>query len=206
MRLAFVQAHFSPTTRFHQAIKDTLERKRADVIELAQNLTDSMTEIHGAIVHCMNMILADLRRSKDVRGLFLRCYLQLKSSFFLSSTSRALVFQQRIFLRLIILYGNSWIPSGTKSVLPQRVSYGIWVNFEDLSGKSMLFLHKAINNVVTPSYLLSYEPLQFHSYCQSLIAAINEPEAGSFSAPKSEWMMTDSATTIFGVRLPPFLL
>ncbi|KAJ3710991.1 hypothetical protein C8R42DRAFT_596379, partial [Lentinula raphanica] len=44
-------------------LKDTLERKRADVVELAQNLTDNMNDIHGAIVQCMTITLAELRRS-----------------------------------------------------------------------------------------------------------------------------------------------
>ncbi|EEB89600.1 hypothetical protein MPER_12283 [Moniliophthora perniciosa FA553] len=44
---------------------DTLERRQADV-EIAQKLTGCMGEIHGAIVHCMNMILTDLRRVKDL--------------------------------------------------------------------------------------------------------------------------------------------
>lgn len=50
--------------RFHQEVKDTLERKRADVIELAQNLTDNMDDIHGGLIQCMTLTLAELRRSK----------------------------------------------------------------------------------------------------------------------------------------------
>lgn len=57
--------------RFHQEVKDTLERKRADVIELAQNLTDNMDDIHGAIIQCMTLTLAELRRSKVEVRLFM---------------------------------------------------------------------------------------------------------------------------------------
>ncbi|KAL0062171.1 DNA repair protein RAD16 [Marasmius tenuissimus] len=147
--------------RFHQNIKDTLERKRADVIELAQNLTESMTEIHGAIVHCMNMILADLRRSKDLdlEGL------SLPAAYFSS-------FDHIVRKQLDPI----WHKVGTTTKALVR----------DLGQLRRLV-----------SYLLTYDPLQFHSFCQSLLAAINEPEGGSYAAPKSEWMMTDSATTIF---------
>jgi DNA excision repair protein ERCC-4 len=50
--------------RFHQDIKDTLERRRADVVELSQELTESMSEIHSAVIQCMTATLAELRRSK----------------------------------------------------------------------------------------------------------------------------------------------
>ncbi|KAI0266432.1 hypothetical protein BC834DRAFT_874517 [Gloeopeniophorella convolvens] len=49
--------------RFHQAVKDSLERKRADVVELYQPMTESMKEIHGALVQCMSMTLTELKRS-----------------------------------------------------------------------------------------------------------------------------------------------
>ncbi|KAI0321403.1 hypothetical protein OF83DRAFT_1168456 [Amylostereum chailletii] len=49
--------------RFHQAVKDSLERKRADVVELYQPMTDSMKDIHSAIVECMVATLNELKRS-----------------------------------------------------------------------------------------------------------------------------------------------
>lgn len=55
--------------RFHQEVKQALERRRADVVELSQELTEAMSEIHGAIVQCMSTTLAELRRSRvDVRS------------------------------------------------------------------------------------------------------------------------------------------
>ena len=44
-------------------VKSSLERRRADVIELYQGMSELMTEIHGAIVQCMNATLSELRRS-----------------------------------------------------------------------------------------------------------------------------------------------
>jgi DNA excision repair protein ERCC-4 len=48
---------------FHQVVKDSLERKHADVVELYQPMTESMKEIHGGLVQCMSMTLAELKRS-----------------------------------------------------------------------------------------------------------------------------------------------
>ncbi|KAF9489165.1 hypothetical protein BDN71DRAFT_1491012 [Pleurotus eryngii] len=49
--------------RFHQEIKKSLERRRADVIELSQPLTTSMSEIHQAIIQCITITLSELKRS-----------------------------------------------------------------------------------------------------------------------------------------------
>ncbi|KAF9221255.1 hypothetical protein BS17DRAFT_270634 [Gyrodon lividus] len=49
--------------RFHQSIKDALENRRADVIELYQRLTEPMEAIHHAIVQCMTTTLSELKRS-----------------------------------------------------------------------------------------------------------------------------------------------
>ncbi|KAG7090371.1 hypothetical protein E1B28_009490 [Marasmius oreades] len=148
--------------RFHQNIKDCLERKRADVVELAQNLTESMAEIHGAIVHCMNMILSDLRRSKD---------LDLDS------------------LSLPAAYFSSFDHIVRKQLDP------IWHKVGSTT-KGLVRDLGVLRKLVT--YLLSYDPLQFHTYCQSLLASINEPESrGTGTGRTSEWMMTDSASTIF---------
>lgn len=56
------RVHIYP--RFQQEVKDALERRRADVVELNQPLTPMMEDIHGAIVQCMNNTLAELRRSR----------------------------------------------------------------------------------------------------------------------------------------------
>ena len=51
---------------FHEAVKESLERKRADVVELYQPMTESMKEIHGALVQCMSTTLAELKRSNTM--------------------------------------------------------------------------------------------------------------------------------------------
>ncbi|KAF8959813.1 hypothetical protein BDZ97DRAFT_1836010 [Flammula alnicola] len=49
--------------RFHEEIKKSLERRRADVVELSQHLTEPMADIHHAIIQCMNTTLSELKRS-----------------------------------------------------------------------------------------------------------------------------------------------
>ncbi len=51
-------------------MKDSLERKRADVVELYQSMTESMKEIHGGLVQCMSTTLAELKRSNTTVGSF----------------------------------------------------------------------------------------------------------------------------------------
>ena len=50
-------------SRFHEEIKKSLERRRADVVELSQNLTEAMQDIHNAIIQCMTTTLSELKRS-----------------------------------------------------------------------------------------------------------------------------------------------
>jgi len=45
------------------SINQSLERRRADVVELSQPLSDSMSDIHGAIIQCMTTTLSELKRS-----------------------------------------------------------------------------------------------------------------------------------------------
>jgi DNA excision repair protein ERCC-4 len=49
--------------RFHEDVKQSLERRRADVVELFQPLTENMADIHTAIVQCMTLTLNELKRS-----------------------------------------------------------------------------------------------------------------------------------------------
>jgi hypothetical protein len=49
--------------RFHEEIKKSLERRRADVVELSQNLTEQMADIHNSIIQCMSVTLSELKRS-----------------------------------------------------------------------------------------------------------------------------------------------
>ncbi|ESK82742.1 hypothetical protein Moror_5668 [Moniliophthora roreri MCA 2997] len=150
--------------RFHQTIKETLERRQADVVEIAQKLTDYMGEIHGAIVHCMNMILTDLRRVKD---------LDLEG------------------LSLPAAYFSSFDHIVRKQLDP------VWHKVGPTT-KSLVRDLGVLRRLV--SYLLTYDPLQFHAYCESLIAANNDPETTK-AGNRSQWMLTDSANTIFEVYI-----
>ncbi|KAG3229987.1 hypothetical protein P692DRAFT_201761852 [Suillus brevipes Sb2] len=55
------RVHIYP--RFHEDVKNTLETRKADVIELYQRLTEPMEAIHHAIVQCMTVTLSELKRS-----------------------------------------------------------------------------------------------------------------------------------------------
>lgn len=167
-------------SRFHQEVKDTLEKRRADVIELAQHLTDNMNDIHGAIVQCMNSTLTELRRSKvDVR---------LWNAFFLPKlTSSKLELDS---LNLPAAYFSSFDHLVRKQLDPiwHKVGPATKALVRDIG-----VLRRLVN------YLLVYDPLQFHSYCQSLIEAAIAPATASSSAGsgKSQWMLTDAANIIF---------
>jgi DNA excision repair protein ERCC-4 len=50
---------------FQEDIKKSLERRRADVIELSQNMSESMADIHHAIIQCMTATLGELKRSNS---------------------------------------------------------------------------------------------------------------------------------------------
>ena len=60
--------------RFHEEIKKSLERRRADVVELSQNLTERMADIHHAIIQCMSVTLSELKRSNATVGSFFLSY------------------------------------------------------------------------------------------------------------------------------------
>ena len=58
------------TTRsFHADIKDSLDRKTPDIVELHQEMTEAMSEIHHAIVQCMSTTLAELKRANTALDL-----------------------------------------------------------------------------------------------------------------------------------------
>ena len=63
------RTHIYP--RFHESVKESLSRRKADVIELHQPLTGSMADIHHALVQCMTATLAELKRSNSTVCLIL---------------------------------------------------------------------------------------------------------------------------------------
>lgn len=46
-------------------MKESLDVKRPDLVELHQNMTESMSEIHHAIVQCMTTTLSELKRANS---------------------------------------------------------------------------------------------------------------------------------------------
>lgn len=53
------------TCSFHAEIKDSLDRKTPDIVELHQDMTEGMAEIHHGIVQCMTTTLAELKRANS---------------------------------------------------------------------------------------------------------------------------------------------
>ncbi|KAL6299457.1 hypothetical protein BKA93DRAFT_819892 [Sparassis latifolia] len=49
--------------RFHVDVKESLDLKRPDLVELHQSMTESMQEIHVAIMMCMTTTLSELKRA-----------------------------------------------------------------------------------------------------------------------------------------------
>ncbi|KAH7103448.1 hypothetical protein BKA62DRAFT_696946 [Auriculariales sp. MPI-PUGE-AT-0066] len=60
-------AHIYP--RFHEDIQEALERRKADVVELYQPMTQLMHDIHESILICMNATLSELKRSNSTLDL-----------------------------------------------------------------------------------------------------------------------------------------
>ncbi|KAL1942922.1 hypothetical protein VTO73DRAFT_4593 [Trametes versicolor] len=55
--------------RFHAEIKESLDRKTPDIVELHQDMTEGMAEIHHGIVQCMTTTLAELKRANTTLDL-----------------------------------------------------------------------------------------------------------------------------------------
>ncbi|KIJ56197.1 hypothetical protein M422DRAFT_198890 [Sphaerobolus stellatus SS14] len=68
--------------RFHEQVQESLERRRADVIELSQEMSESMRDIHESIITCMNATLNELKRSNtsldlddlDIKAAYFRSF------------------------------------------------------------------------------------------------------------------------------------
>ncbi|CDO72250.1 hypothetical protein BN946_scf184970.g102 [Trametes cinnabarina] len=55
--------------RFHAEIKESLDRKTPDIVELHQDMTEAMSEVHHAIVQCMTTTLSELKRANTMLDL-----------------------------------------------------------------------------------------------------------------------------------------
>ncbi|PPQ68865.1 hypothetical protein CVT24_007674, partial [Panaeolus cyanescens] len=148
--------------RFHDEIKKSLERRRADAVELSQNLTESMSDIHHAIVQCMNSTLSELKRSNTKLDLD---DFNVENAYFRSF---------EIIVRRQL--DSVWHRVGPRT--KQLVN--------DLGTLRRLLY-----------YLLTYDPLQFHSYLETLIAANTVSASGAQRQHQSPWMLTDAAHVIF---------
>ena len=51
---------------FHAEIKESLDQKTPDIVELHQGMTEPMSEIHHAIVQCMSTTLSELKRANTM--------------------------------------------------------------------------------------------------------------------------------------------
>lgn len=69
------KVHIYP--RFHEEVKSSLERRKADIVELHQDLSESMSDIHQAIVQCMTATLAELKRANTSVSLFFSVFVWL---------------------------------------------------------------------------------------------------------------------------------
>jgi len=49
--------------RFHEDVRQSLERRKADVVQIGIPMTAYMKDIHGAIIQCIEATLSDLKRS-----------------------------------------------------------------------------------------------------------------------------------------------
>ncbi|KAJ7459996.1 hypothetical protein B0H11DRAFT_2284502 [Mycena galericulata] len=149
--------------RFQEDIKKSLERRRADVIELSQNLSEPMADIHHAIIQCMTSTLGELKRSNSTLDLD---DFKVENAYFRSFD---------VIVRRQL--DTVWHKIGPKT--KQLVT--------DLGILRRLLL-----------YLLTYDPLQFQAYLETLIATSTVTVMG-VKHNRSPWMMSDAAHIIFEV-------
>ncbi|KAI0365205.1 hypothetical protein BV20DRAFT_954830 [Pilatotrama ljubarskyi] len=148
--------------RFHAEIKESLDRKTPDIVELHQEMTEAMSEIHHAIVQCMTTTLSELKRANTQLDLD---DLAIDNAYFRSF--------DMVVRRML---DPVWHKVGPRT--KQLVS--------DLATLRRLL-----------TYLLTYDPLAFHAYLETLIAANTTSESGAARQHQSPWMLTDAAHTIF---------
>ncbi|EIN05331.1 hypothetical protein PUNSTDRAFT_54777 [Punctularia strigosozonata HHB-11173 SS5] len=154
------RVHIYP--RFHQEVQHSLARRRADVIELYQPLTEAMSDIHQAIVQCMTTTLSELKRANTTLDLD---DFNIENAYFRSFD---LIVRRQL--------DPVWHKVGPRT--KQLVN--------DLATLRRLL-----------SYLLTYDPLAFHAYLETLIAANSVSASGGPKVNHSPWMLTDAANIIF---------
>ncbi|KAF8060702.1 hypothetical protein FPV67DRAFT_1511184 [Lyophyllum atratum] len=156
------KVHIFP--RFQEDVKKSLERRRADVVELSQPLTEPMSDIHHAIIQCMSTTISELKRSNSTLDLD---DFNVENAYFRSFD---------IIVRRQL--DTVWHKVGPKT--KQLVN--------DLGTLRRLLY-----------YLLTYDPLQFHAYLETLIASNTTTASGGAKQHQSPWLLTDAAHIIFQV-------
>ncbi|KIL60371.1 hypothetical protein M378DRAFT_14230 [Amanita muscaria Koide BX008] len=154
------KVHMYP--RFHEDVKKSLERRRADVVELAQEMTESMADIHHAIIQCMNATLSELKKSNTASDLD---ELNVENAYFRSFD---IIVRRKL--------DPVWHKVGPKT--KQLVN--------DLSTLRQLLF-----------YLVTYDPIQYHAYLETIIAANSTTPSGGARQHQSPWLLTDAANIIF---------
>ncbi|KAG8808342.1 hypothetical protein FRC19_005957 [Serendipita sp. 401] len=148
--------------RFHETIKESLERRKADVVQIAVPMTSYMKDIHGAIIQCIEGTLSDLKRNNTELNLD---DLNVQSAYF------------RNF-----------------DIMAKRQLNSVWhrVAFrtKQLVG-DLATLRRLLN------YLLSYDPLGFQAYVETIIASNSTTAAGQPNHNRSAWLSSDPAHIIF---------
>ncbi|KAI0742082.1 hypothetical protein C8Q80DRAFT_1110846 [Daedaleopsis nitida] len=155
--------------RFHADIKDSLDRKTPDIVELHQAMSEAMSEIHHAIVQCMTTTLSELKRANTMLDLD---DLTIDNAYFRSFD---------MIVRRIL--DPVWHKVGPRT--KQLVS--------DLATLRRLLTqsHSCC------SYLLTYDALAFHAYLETLIASNTTTDTGNARQNQSPWLLTDAANVIF---------
>ncbi|KAF5368134.1 hypothetical protein D9615_010214 [Tricholomella constricta] len=133
--------------RFQEDVKKSLERRRADVVELSQPLTKSMADIHHAIIRCMYTTLSELKRSNTV----------------------------------------------TLDLDDFNVDNANFRSFDLVLVNDLGTLRRLLY------YLLTYDPLHFHAYLETLISSNSTSASGGTKQHQSPWLLTDTAHIIFQV-------
>ncbi|KAF8310984.1 hypothetical protein DL93DRAFT_2061523 [Clavulina sp. PMI_390] len=167
--------------RFHNAVQEELKRRKADIVEFHQPLNESMKSIHHAILQCMQATLSELKKSNTTLDLE---DLKIENTYFRSFD--ALVRRQ---------LDPVWHKVGPKT--KQLVS--------DLATLRRLLSQVVISILVKPlliiylRYLLSYDPVTFLSYLETIRAAsaVTASGAQKKAHTASLWLMTDAANVLF---------
>ncbi|KAG8807434.1 hypothetical protein FRC17_004460, partial [Serendipita sp. 399] len=148
--------------RFHETVKESLERRKADVVQIAVPMTSYMKDIHGAIIQCIEGTLSDLKRNNTELNLD---DLNVQSAYFRSFDMMA---KRQL--------SSVW----------HRVGFRTKQLVGDLATLRRLLL-----------YLLSYDPLGFQAYIETIIASNSTTATGQSNHNRSAWLTSDAAHIIF---------